>query len=84
MQRMSGMVEHLAFGRILEANTGFRHSSDLDPAKAINWKHSLQDDRRTEFRAEYRAWIHRPDPANVTGIPQRMLATGKSPSKFAG
>ncbi|MCX6969939.1 MAG: Gfo/Idh/MocA family oxidoreductase [Verrucomicrobia bacterium] len=47
MQRMGGMVEARAFGRILEANTGFLHSSDLDPAKPINWK------RMVEINGEY-------------------------------
>ena len=47
MQRMGGMIESRAFGRILEANTGFLHSSDLDPTKPINWK------RMVEFNGEY-------------------------------
>jgi predicted dehydrogenase len=47
MQRIGGMLESRAFGRILEANTGFLHSSDLDPAKPINWK------RMVEFNGEY-------------------------------
>ena len=34
-------------GQIIEANTGFLHSSDLDPSKPINWK------RMTEFNGEY-------------------------------
>lgn len=47
MQRMGEMIERRAFGRILEANTGFLHSSDLDPTKPINWK------RMIEFNGEY-------------------------------
>ena len=36
------MVEDGAFGTILEVNSGFLHSSDLDPGKAINWKRMLR------------------------------------------
>jgi predicted dehydrogenase len=32
------MAESGAFGRIIEVEAGFHHSSDLDPNKAINWK----------------------------------------------
>jgi len=35
------------FGRIIEVEAGFWHSSDLDPDKAINWK------RRVEVNGEY-------------------------------
>lgn len=35
------------FGRILEVETGFLHSSDLNPDKAINWK------RMIAFNGEY-------------------------------
>ena len=38
MQRIGAMIEQGAFGHILEVNSGFRHSSDLDPNKPINWK----------------------------------------------
>ena len=47
MQRLCGLLEAGRFGRIIEANTGFLHSSDLDPAKPINWK------RQVEFNGEY-------------------------------
>ncbi len=47
MQLMGEMIERRAFGRILEANTGFLHSSDLDENKPINWK------RMIEFNGEY-------------------------------
>jgi predicted dehydrogenase len=47
MQRLCGMIEEGRFGRIIEANTGFLHSSDLDPEKPINWK------RMIEFNGEY-------------------------------
>lgn len=38
VQRIGRMLEADAFGRIIEVNSGFLHSSDLDPQKAINWK----------------------------------------------
>jgi predicted dehydrogenase len=41
------MLETGAFGRVIEVNTGFLHSSDLDPNKPINWK------RQVEFNGEY-------------------------------
>ena len=37
-QKIGDMIDAKAFGTILEVNTGFLHSSDLDPNKAINWK----------------------------------------------
>jgi predicted dehydrogenase len=47
VQRMCDLLEQNAFGRIIEANTGLLHSSDLDPNKPINWK------RMIEFNGEY-------------------------------
>ena len=47
MQRIGALIERRAFGRIIEVNTGFLHSSDLDPNKPINWK------RMIEFNGEY-------------------------------
>jgi predicted dehydrogenase len=47
VQRIGKMIEGRAFGRIIEVNTGFLHSSDLDPEKTINWK------RMIEFNGEY-------------------------------
>ncbi|HZM06503.1 MAG TPA: Gfo/Idh/MocA family oxidoreductase [Candidatus Saccharimonadales bacterium] len=47
MQRVGGMIERKAFGQVIELNTGFLHSSDLDPNKPINWK------RTTECNGEY-------------------------------
>jgi predicted dehydrogenase len=47
MQRIGEMLERAEFGRLLEVNTGFLHSSDLDPEKPINWK------RMIEFNGEY-------------------------------
>ena len=41
---MAGSAE---FGRIIEVEAGFLHSSDLDPHKPINWK------RMIEFNGEY-------------------------------
>jgi len=45
--RIIEAVRRGAFGRILEVEAGFLHSSDLDPNKPINWK------RMVEFNGEY-------------------------------
>lgn len=37
-QRLISMIRENAFGRVIEVEAGFLHSSDLDPNKAINWK----------------------------------------------
>jgi predicted dehydrogenase len=47
MQQLCGMIEANAFGQIIEVNTGFLHSSDLDQSKPLNWK------RMIEFNGEY-------------------------------
>lgn len=47
MQRLCDMIEANEFGEIIEVNTGFLHSSDLDQSKPINWK------RMIEFNGEY-------------------------------
>lgn len=47
LQRIGTMLEAEVFGTIIEVNCGFSHSSDLDPAKPINWK------RLIEFNGEY-------------------------------
>jgi len=47
MQAIFTMLESGKFGQIIEADTGFLHSSDLDPLKPINWK------RMVEFNGEY-------------------------------
>lgn len=47
MQRLCDLIESGSFGRIIEVNTGFLHSSDLDPNKPINWK------RMVEYNGEY-------------------------------
>lgn len=49
MQRVGAMLEKNAFGRIIEVNSGFLHSSDLDANKPINWK------RMIKFNGEYGA-----------------------------
>jgi len=41
-QRIGRMIEAGAFGRIIEVNAGYLHSSDLDPNKPINWKRMLE------------------------------------------
>jgi predicted dehydrogenase len=47
MQKIGKMIENDAFGTVLEVNSGFLHSSDLDFNKPINWKRMLQ------FNGEY-------------------------------
>ena len=47
MQRLGRMIEAEAFGTLLEVNSGFLHSSDLNPSKPINWK------RIVEINGEY-------------------------------
>ena len=47
MQKICDLIERQAFGQIIEVNTGFLHSSDLDPNKPINWKRMIQ------FNGEY-------------------------------
>jgi predicted dehydrogenase len=42
VQRIGRMIEAGAFGRIIEVNVGFLHSSDLNPAKPINWKRTIE------------------------------------------
>ena len=46
-QHIGKMIEAGAFGRVIEVNAGFMHSSDLDPDKPINWK------RMIRFNGEY-------------------------------
>ena len=47
MQRLCAMIDSGELGAIIEVNTGFIHSSDLDTSKPINWK------RMIEFNGEY-------------------------------
>jgi predicted dehydrogenase len=42
VQRIGRMIEANSFGRIIEVNAGFLHSSDLDPSKPLNWKRIVQ------------------------------------------
>jgi len=42
VQRIGRMIEAGAFGRIIEVNVGFLHSSDLNSNKPINWKRMLE------------------------------------------
>ena len=42
MQRMGDLIESGFFGRLIEVNAGFLHSSDLNPDKPINWKRMIQ------------------------------------------
>jgi len=46
-QRIGKMIEEDDFGKIIEVNSGFLHSSDLNPDKPINWK------RVVDFNGEY-------------------------------
>lgn len=47
VQRIGALIEHDAFGTVLEVNASFKHSSDLNPNKQINWK------RRRESNGTY-------------------------------
>jgi len=46
-QQIGQMIDEDAFGKIIEVNSGFLHSSDLNPDKPINWK------RMIEYNGEY-------------------------------
>jgi predicted dehydrogenase len=46
-QMLTRFLQEGRFGRIIEVQAGFLHSSDLDPRKAINWK------RQVQFCGEY-------------------------------
>jgi predicted dehydrogenase len=46
-QRIGAMIEAGAFGTVIEVNAAFRHSSDLDVKKPLNWK------RMAKFNGEY-------------------------------
>jgi predicted dehydrogenase len=45
--RIMGWIQAGRFGRLIEVEAGFWHSSDLDPLKPINWK------RMVEINGEY-------------------------------
>ena len=80
-QRVIGMIRDKAFGRILDVEAGFRHSSDLDPSKPINWK------RRVATCGEYGVMgdlgmhtVHIPlrfgwKPASVHAILSKVVET---------
>jgi predicted dehydrogenase len=42
VQKIGRMIEAGACGRIIEVNVGFLHCSDLNPAKPINWKRTIE------------------------------------------
>lgn len=46
-QMLGRLIENDFFGKLIEAEVEFLHSSDLDPDKAINWK------RKIQFNGEY-------------------------------
>lgn len=46
-QQLIRWIEEERFGRIIEVHSSFRHSSDMDLQKPINWK------RRVEINGEY-------------------------------
>jgi len=41
-QRIVQLIRECAFGRIIEVEAGLLHSSDLNPAKPINWKRIIR------------------------------------------
>ena len=47
MQRLCRLIEEDFFGKIIEVESGFLHSSDMDVNKPINWK------RKIEYNGEY-------------------------------
>ena len=47
MQKIGQMIEKNAFGQIIEVNSGFLHSSDMNFDKPTNWKRMLK------FNGEY-------------------------------
>ncbi len=42
VQRIGALIEAQALGTIIEVETGFLHSSDLDPKKPLNWKRMIE------------------------------------------
>jgi len=42
VQRILQMLDAGGFGRIMEVEAGFLHSSDLNPQKPINWKRTVE------------------------------------------
>jgi predicted dehydrogenase len=41
-QRIMQLIDEKRFGKILEVDCGFMHSSDMDPEKPINWKRIVE------------------------------------------
>ena len=81
MQRLCDMIANDEFGRIIEVQTGFLHSSDMDVSKPINWKrmanmcgeYGVMGDLgmhacHVPFRAGWR-------PLNVRAILSNLVAT---------
>ena len=81
VQRICRMIEAGAFGRLLEVNGFFQHSSDLNPDKAINWKRMI--DKNGEYgcmgdlgmhvcHVPFRAgWL----PKNVRAVLSNVMTT---------
>lgn len=79
VQQIIKWVEEERFGRIIEVEAGFWHSSDLDPGKPINWK------RRVATNGEYGCMgdlglhvLHLPlrfgwKPASVRGLLNKIM-----------
>jgi predicted dehydrogenase len=42
VQKIGRMIDAGEFGRIIEVNAGFLHSSDLDSTKPLNWKRMIE------------------------------------------
>ncbi len=82
MQRIGRMIEANAFGTIIEVNSGFLHSSDLNTSKPINWK------RMIEFNGEYGCLgdlgmhpCHMPLKAGWTPITVRAILSNLVPQR---
>jgi predicted dehydrogenase len=83
--RIIRMIEAQRFGRIIEVDAGFWHSSDLDPNKPINWK------RQVSMNGEYGCMgdlgmhvFHIPlrfgwMPRNVRGLLSKIVAERPGP-----
>lgn len=85
VMRIIRMIEAQRFGRIIEVDAGFWHSSDLDPNKPINWK------RQVSMNGEYGCMgdlgmhvFHIPlrfgwMPRNVRGLLSKIVAERPGP-----
>jgi predicted dehydrogenase len=77
--RIAQLIREERFGKIIEVEAGFWHSSDLDPNKPINWK------RMIAFNGEYGCMgdlgmhvLHLPlragwNPANVRALLSKVI-----------